>query len=109
MARTRESTKTDEGDHLGLLELFSQVGGAPRRDPVGLAPTFARQRLDQTGLLQLGDGAEQRARPERDAGERLDVFDQRVVVLGTRTEAGGYQHAPIRGAPNGVIGLNRNL
>src|SRR5262245_901411 len=80
-----------------------QVLPARRRDLVGPSAVLTRQRLDQTGILQLRQRAVERARAELDTGELFDVLDQCVPMLRSVGEAGEDQDAAIRRAADRVF------
>src|SRR5580704_19108935 len=74
-------------DSLKRIEVHAQRRRPRRGDAVGMAPVVSGQRLDQAESLEPVQRTVERARTELDAGQLLDVLDERVTVLGTVGEA----------------------
>ncbi len=77
-----------------------QVFRSSNGDPVELPVPSTRQCLDDTGVLESGDGAVETPRTEGDPSERFNVLDQGVAVLRSGRKADENQRTSIGRPPD---------
>src|SRR5262249_53984069 len=93
--RGRQARRSSLDDATKASERVCEHSRPSRRQPVGATAIISVERVDQAALLEPADRAVERARAEPYAGERVDVEEEGVSVLGAGREAREDEQAGI--------------